>query len=153
MICRNYLWQWHGRSLLGINPRMKVARRVLSPGKGITFTSRKIVDSSAETSSSGGKHFALRCRCWTPKASSPAHCRRSASRCTSPSFAKTEIANNCEYQGKVRNISAKYCQVVHFAAKPPGEMHRISRIFDFIRTTLFRGGKFKLFTWFSQCFF
>ena len=36
---------------------MKVARIVLSPGKGVMFTCRKIVASSAETSSSGARSF------------------------------------------------------------------------------------------------
>ena len=36
-------------------------------------------------------HFARRCRCWTPKASSPAHCRRSTS-----SLIKVHIARICE---------------------------------------------------------
>ena len=85
-------------------------------------------------------HLTRRGRCWTHKASSPAHCRRGASRCSSPGLVKTEFANNCEYQGKEWIISAKYRA---FGSKTSswtyGEMHSISRIFDCIRTTLRRG--------------
>ena len=57
LICRDCPRQRQGRSLWAINACMKVARRVLSPGKGIMFTCRKIVASSAETSSLGAKSF------------------------------------------------------------------------------------------------
>ena len=98
--------------ILGINACMRVARRVLSPGKGgTTFTSREIV-----ASHTGAKYYALRGGCWKPKASSPAHCRRGTSMWASPDLRKQElqiIANIKEkYELYLRNI-------VHFAAAPP----------------------------------
>ena len=88
--------------------------------------------------------------CWTPKASSSAHSRRCTSRCKLPVFAKTRIGNICEYQGKVQIISACISQqnlLAKFSAKilrnaslrKYGEMHRVSRIFDCISTSLSRG--------------
>ena len=61
LMFRDYLLQRQGRSLWGINACMRVARRDLSPGKGITFTCRKIVASLSctETSSSGTKSFCV----------------------------------------------------------------------------------------------
>ena len=119
---------------------MKVARRVLSPGKCVTFTGRKIVASLLRHQVRAPSHLTRRGRCWTHKASSPAHCRRGTSRCASPGFAKTGFANNCEYQGKVRIISSK-CRAFRSktSSRRYGEMHSISRSFDRIRTTLRRG--------------
>ena len=68
--------------------------------------------------------------------SSPSHGRLGTSRCASPGFVKTGIANNCEYQGTVRNISAKYRAFrSEISLRKYGEMHRISRIFDCVMTT------------------
>ena len=95
-------------------------------------------------------HFEQCCRCWTPKASSSAHSQRCTSRCKLSVFAKTQIGNICEYQGKVQIISACISQqnlLAKFSAKilrnaslrKYGEMHRVSRIFDCISTSLSRG--------------
>ena len=76
-------------------------------------------------------HFTRRGRCWAHKASSPAHCRSGASRWASlPGFAKTGFANNCEYQGKVRIISAKYRAFrSKTSSRTYGEMHPIASHF------------------------
>ena len=76
-------------------------------------------------------YLTRRGRCWTHKASSPPHCRRSASRCASPGFAKIGFANNCEYQGKVRILSSRYRAFrSKTSSRTYGEMHRIARSFD-----------------------
>ena len=76
---------------------MVISTELLSPETGITFTT----ESPAEKSWSAvlrhpvcaPSHFAQHCRCWTPKASSPAHYRRCTSTWASPRFAKNR---NCK---------------------------------------------------------
>ena len=133
LICLDHQQQWQGRSFWGTNACMRVARRVLSSGKGTTFTGREIVATSAETSTSGAKssfRAALRMliHCWTPKApphhrrgTSPANCQRckSQSRCASAGLAKWELWIIEYIEEKCDLTELSLWNIVHFAAKPP----------------------------------
>ena len=110
---------------------MRVARRVLSPGKGTTFAGREIVASRTRHPVRAPSHFGRCCECWAPKASSPAQCLRGASRCASQGFAKTGVAKIAKIKEKceiyLRNI-------VHFAAKPPRESTAKTIVFCWFST-------------------